>query len=320
MKFLQNVAQTEYDFGMPKLNSRTGSIISAFTALVFLIGGLLLAQEENAENSDKKLKVLIVDGQNNHKWQSTTPVLKQALESSGKFTVDVSTSPKRGADSSAWKDWNPDFKAYDAILSNYNGDLWPEGVRKNFEAYVGGGGGFVVVHAADNSFPKWEEYNKMIGIGGWGGRTEAHGPYLYVKDGKLMRDTSAGSGGSHGPQHEFVVETFDATHPIMKGLPKAWKHTKDELYDSLRGPAENVKVLATAYSPKSKKNEPMVMTIDYGKGRVFHTPMGHADYSMLCKGFFTILQRGTEWASTGAVSLPKLDGFPSKDNVSTISK
>ncbi len=269
-----------------------------------------------ADHHGKKMSVLIVDGQNNHNWKATTPVMKDALESCGRFKVDVSTSPKKGAPEDEWKAWKPEFSKYDAVLSNYNGQMWPEEVRKSFEDYVGGGGALVIVHAADNSFPQWEEYNRMIGIGGWGGRSEKSGPYLFVKDGKLMRDTSPGRGGSHGPQHEFNVVAFKPDHPIIKGMPKSWKHTKDELYDSLRGPAENVTVLATAYSPKSKKDEPMIMTIDYKKGRVFHTPMGHAAYSMQCVGFYNVLQRGTEWAVTGKVTIPVAENFPTEDKIS----
>ena len=101
-------------------------------------------------------------------------------------------------------------------------------------------------------------------------------------------------------------------------MPKTWMHSKDELYDSLRGPAEGVKVLATAYSEKSKKHEPMVMTISYGKGRVFHTPMGHADYSMKCIGFQDVIRRGTEWAATGKVTSQLSNSFPTEDKTSSL--
>ena len=260
----------------------------------------------------EKLRALIIDGQNNHDWQSTTPLLKKHLEASGRFTVDVATSPPAGQDMSGFR---PKFADYDVVVSNYNGDRWPKETEKAFEAFVAGGGGFVSVHAADNSFTEWPEYNRMIGVGGWYGRTEKSGPYVYVDEqGKVVKDTTAGPGGNHGPQHEFQVRTRDAEHPIMKGLPPVWMHTKDELYEKLRGPAEDLHILATAYaSPEYKgtgRHEPMLMTLEYGNGRVFHTVLGHADYSMNCVGFVTTLQRGAEWAATGKVTIPVPENFP----------
>ena len=77
-----------------------------------------------------------------------------------------------------------------------------------------------------------------------------------------------------------------------------------------------MKILATAFSSKSQRHEPMIFTIDYGKGRVFHTPMGHADYSMKCVGFITTLLRGTEWAATGKVTVEIPEDFPGSDKVS----
>lgn len=272
------------------------------------------AKDEDAAATAKVYKVLIIDGQNNHQWAITTPVLRQALESSERFEVEVSTSPPKGADE-GWDTWRPAFADYDAVLSNYNGELWPEPVRDAFEDYVKGGGAFVVVHAANNAFPGWPEYNEMIGLGGWGRRNEANGPYIYYKEGQLVRDDSKGRGGSHGKQWEFPVQIVDPTHPITKGMPETWKHAKDELYSELRGPARNMKVLATSPSKATKRDEPMIMVLEYGKGRVFHTPMGHADYSMQCEGFFTTLQRGTEWAITGGVTIPVPENFPGSDAV-----
>ncbi len=276
---------------------------------------LAYAQDAKTEKAEK-LKVLILDGQNNHNWKATTPVLKAALESCGLFTVDVATTGK------TTEGFAPVFKNYNVVVSNYNGQRWPKETEAAFLDYVKNGGGFVCVHAANNSFGDWEEYNKIIGLGGWGGRSEKHGPYVTYRDGKIFRDMAKGGGGSHGSQHDFVVTIRDTEHPITKGLPTEWLHVKDELYDRLRGPAENMTVLATSFSDKKTggrgEHEPMMMVLEYGKGRCYHTPMGHDDKSMRCAGFIYTLQRGTEWAATGKVTLTEIPkDFPTKEKTSS---
>jgi type 1 glutamine amidotransferase len=54
----------------------------------------------------------------------------------------------------------------------------------------------------------------------------------------------------------------------------------------------------------------MIWTVDYGKGRVFHTPMGHDVNAMKCVGFAATVSRGTEWAATGRVTISIPQDFP----------
>jgi hypothetical protein len=225
----------------------------------------------------------------------------------------VVTTPGNGKPAEDWNGFRPKFADYGAVMSNYNGQSWPEPVQKSLEEYVSGGGGLVIVHAANNAFPEWSEYNKMIGLG-WRGAD--YGARVTTdNDGKvILKAKSQGPGAGHGSQHDFAVVVRDRQHPVMSGIPVEWMHVKDELYHGQRGPAANMNILATAFSAKSTggtdEHEPMVWWIPYGKGKVFTTVFGHGDYSMKCVGFQTVLVRGTEWVATDKVTLPVPARFP----------
>lgn len=266
------------------------------------------------------IPVMILDGQSGgayHHWQGTTPILKKELEETGLFQVTVVTAPKWGEDFSGF---HADFDHYKVVVFNYDAPDWPEGLRKQFEDYVRSGGGVVVIHAADNAFPNWVAYNEMIGIGGWRNRNEQAGPHWVWQDGKLTADTSPGSAGQHGARLPFKLVDRDPQHPIMKGLPAEWMHGPDELYANLRGPGKNMTVLATAHSDPANHgtghDEPILMALSYGKGRIFHSTMGHDAMALSCVGFMTTFQRGTEWAATGKVTQKIPKTFPTADTVS----
>lgn len=274
------------------------SLRLAIAAVTFFVSISILQGNEEL----KEIKVMLIDGQNNHDWRRCSPELLTMLEATGRFIVDRATVTRVDVDK-----FSPDFNDYDVVLSNYNGLPWPEATQAKFEEYIEKGGALVVVHAADNSFPDWKEFNLMTGLGGWEGRNEKHGPYVYWKDGEFVRDNSKGPGGSHGSPLTYKVVIRDTEHPITKGLPTEFLQAKEELYDRLRGPAENMTILATAYAKGgSERDEPVLMTISYGKGRIFHTVMGHDHRSMHGIAFQETLIRGTEWAATGEVTFPSV--------------
>jgi uncharacterized protein len=288
-------------------------------ALLFLLPILSVTTAAVPPHMQARIKVMILTGQSSqyHNWAVSSAAIKRMLDDTGRFEATVVSSPAKGQDMAGFK---PTFAGYGAVVMDYEGDDWPEATRLAFAGYVRGGGGLVLVHAADNAFPKWKEFLEISGVGGWGGRDESWGPKVRWRDGRMVLDGTPGN-AMHPAKHDFLVVTRAPEHPIMKGLPAEWLHANDEIYSQLRGPAKNLQVLATASADKAKggtgEHEPMFMTIQYGKGRVFHNTLGHVGPtetgpvpSLSSVGYMVSIQRGTEWAATGSVTQKVPADFP----------
>ena len=238
--------------------------------------------DKSEEIQPEKLSALIVTGENNHDWEWTHKALEEVLLSSGRFRVVVSTTP-----SVAFADADSASK-YDVFVLDYNGKRWGEPAEANFLAAVKGGVGVAVIHAADNAFRGWTEYERLVSL--------------------LWRD-----GTGHGSFHPFDVEIMDRDHPITSTMPTLKAHP-DELYHRLVHMHDSPhRVLASAFADPEKggtgAHEPMIIVSNYGAGRVFHTPLGHVwrgreetHASYQDSQFQTLLLRGTEWAATGSVT------------------
>ena len=306
---------------------------SIFFAIMFFLADICAA----AQSDNIQLMLLTGRSSKAHSWQATTKAVQQHLADAGIFSVDTYTASPAGE---PLDDFDPDWEAYDSIVMIYEGEEWPEAVQKKFEKYMKKGGGLVLVHAADNAFPQWREFNKMIGVGGWGSsdfhlpplsladnpakkdnRDERWGPRVYWQHGQAVRDASPGK-ASHPPRQQFIVTVRDYSHPVTRGLPEMWLHMDDEIYSNLRGPAKNMHILATAFAnpalgKPSPYNEPIIFTVRYGKGRVFHMTLGHVgrkqDHTVPAVNdvaFITLLQRGAEWSATGEVTQAVPKDFP----------
>lgn len=275
---------------------------------------VLRSEDQEPSAGAAPIPVLILNGQNNHDFAATTASLRATLLAAGRFSVDVSTSPPPRSDKSSWDAWRPAFAAAKTVVVDYNGESWPEPVREAFLDHIWQGGGAVLVHAANNAFPGWREWERIAGLL-W--RGSAEGARVVFDPGtRRYRRAAAGTGpgAGHGRRHPFAIEVRAPDHPAMRGFPAVFMHGRDELYHGQRGPAAAMEVLATAWSDPAAggtgEHEPVAWAVPYGAGRVFTTVLGHQwrgqeDFDALhCVAFQALFARACEWTATGAATLP----------------
>ena len=282
----------------PEVRIRQLAYASAPVAAAALLMATALSGADDIQNYYFKkdaVRVLILSGRNNHDWRTSTPFMERILNDTGRFDVRLEEEPNGiNADTLA---------PYDVLIDDHCGPRWPEVTEKAIEAFVRSGRGLVIVHAANYPFvglvvlganqtrttitePVWEEWKRMVG------------PFWVDKDGVRT---------SHGARYSFKLKWTDPEHPILKGLDEDYYAT-DEFYTKFGyQPGVKVNVIATAYDdPKYRgtgKEEPVLMTLQYGQGRVFHTVLGHDITALVEPAFMVPFVRGTEWAATGKVTL-----------------
>ncbi len=269
------------------------------------------------------IRVLIIDGFSNHNWRQTTRLIKDILEQTGRFSVTVSTTPSKPGDS-AWAAWHPDFSSYAVVIQNTNNIenralCWPRESEIALEKYTRSGGGLYILHSANNAFPHWKEYDRMIGLG-W--RPKETGFALKLDDRARIIRIPPGQGEStnHGDRTDAVIRILHR-HPINEGFPESWKTASMEIYRYARGPAKHLTVLSYAYDSASHTNWPVEWVVRYGKGKVYNSSMGHLwkdqsfPESYKSIDFQTIVIRVTEWLATGKTTYPVPSAFPSADSV-----
>jgi len=243
--------------------------------LAFPVLLLLLLTQFACNPGSKPINILILSGSNNHEWQQTTGFLENMFQQTGNFKTKVTNQP----DTLSFAD----FEKFDVVLSNWNSwpenDLrWPVETENALLQFIKEGGGFVTFHSSTSAFYKWPEFQE-ISTAAW-----------------IMDSTS------HGKPSETRVEISNVEHPVTQGI-KGF-----EIFDELWiNTAKNNKfeVLGTAtnevLTQKEAESQPAIMVAEYGKGRIFHTILGHDLIAMQSEGFQSLLLRGTEWAATGKV-------------------
>jgi hypothetical protein len=176
----------------------------------------------------RPIQVLIIDGCSNHDWKRTTQLVCGILQATNLFELTVETAPANVEDP-AYAAWCPDFSRYQVVIQNYNnlqgGAPWPAPARDAFVQFVQNGGGVFILHSANNSFPDWDEYNHIIGLG-W--RKKEYGTAIEIGPDENLIRIPPGQGGNttHNPRQDRLIHLL-GDDPIHAGMPRTWTSAEE---------------------------------------------------------------------------------------------
>jgi putative heme-binding domain-containing protein len=235
--------------------------------MLALLSLSIAAPTTAAEQQADAIRVLIVTGIDypGHHWWETTPVLEEELGKDPRMKVTVLKDP--------YKLDVTDLSGYAALLLHFMNWEKPDPndkAKENLRRYVERGGGLVIIHFACGAFQGWPEYAALAG--------------------RIYDRTN-----THDPRGPFTVNLVNTNHSLSRGMPLSFD-TDDELYICLMGD-KPIELLATARSKITKRDHPMGFVHNYGKGRVFLTPLGHDVKALRAAGTAELIRRATAWTA-----------------------
>lgn len=214
-----------------------------------------------------KVNVLILTGNDypGHEWRKTAPVIKKILEEDPRISAKIFEEPNKLG--------SLDLSVYDTIILHFMNWETPSpgtAARENLQKFVKNGKGLMLIHFACGAWQDWDEFKKIAGR---------------VYDPRLR---------PHDPRGKFTVRIIDKEHPITRGMKDF--ETDDELYTCLNGDTP-IHIIAVARSKVDQKDYPMGFTLNYGKGRIFHTVLGHDVRAVTNSAVPELFRRGCLWTA-----------------------
>lgn len=219
----------------------------------------------------RPIRALYVTGGGFHEFVKQEAIVPPAIAKQVNivWTIDhtAGTSTEMLIDRHKDTTWTKDF---DVVLYNmsfsYVVDVaW---IERLAAAHRDSGVGAVILHGAVHSYRRSESK-------AWG---ELMGAFS-------MR---------HDAQRPLTVETVAVDHPIMRGVPRQWVTTQEELYE-LEQVWPGMTPLARSYSVESERYHPLIWTNTHGQARVFVTSLGHNTEMIANPLYLDIVTRGLLW-------------------------